>query len=807
MTDPGQAEKSGGPRSGVGLGMKLLMGFLALALIPLALVSALSYTNARESLQEAAMSRLQATSDLKTAFITNWFSYRFLDLDAQATSLENARLLADLSETFESSGKELEEFVDSYQWTTIVEGEGGADLKSFRRTYGYHDVLLINLEGNILFTAIAESDLGSNLFDGPRSQSLFAEACKETLRTGRSSFSDFEIYAPSGDAVAGFLTSVIVDESGDKLGLIAFEISTGKIDGIMQDRAGLGDTGQTYLVGNDLILRSNFAQDEHVTILRQRVDTVGVQEWHKNHIANTEGVHEDEHEAVLKYTGPHGKQVFGIHSNIDIAGVSWAMVSEIEVAEALASVTRLRNLAILLMMGTGLTVIAVAVSAAGRIVQPIRELSRVTKLVAAGDLDQEIRTDIPNEIGELAHSFNRMLAVRRSAEEALKESEEKNRAIVDTAVDGIVTIDAQGIIQTFNPAAEHVFGYSEEEVKGCNVSMLMPDPFRSAHDGYLDNFLSSGIAKIIGIGRDVVGLRKDGTTFPMSLAVSQVHLDDQVLFTGIVRDISERKDSEDRLAEFAKSLHSSNLNLERVNLELERSNKELDDFAQVASHDLQEPLRKIQAFGDRLASKYQDELGENGQDYLARMQSAAGRMQVLIHDLLTYSRVTTKAKPFERVDLSAVAHEVLSDLEVRVRETGGGVEIGQLPVIDADPMQMRQLFQNLIGNALKYHRPGVAPKVTVRDETVASLANGFCRICVEDNGIGFDEEYNERIFEVFQRLHGRDEYEGTGVGLAVCRKIVDRHEGRISARSVSGKGAAFTVALPLHHQEKGAENE
>jgi PAS domain S-box-containing protein len=245
---------------------------------------------------------------------------------------------------------------------------------------------------------------------------------------------------------------------------------------------------------------------------------------------------------------------------------------------------------------------------------------------------------------------------------------------------------------------------------------------------------------------------------------------------------------------------------------LSRSNRELQDFASVASHDLQEPLRKIQAFGDRLKHKCQGQLSEDGHDYLDRMLNAALRMQTLINDLLTFSRVTTKAQPFCKVDLAVVAREVVSDLEVRIEQSGGSVEVSDLPVIDADPLQMRQLFQNLIANALKFRKPDAAPVVKISSQSNSTPAEGATwslantdnwQISVADNGIGFDEKYLDRIFTVFQRLHGRTAYEGTGVGLAVCRRIAERHNGSITARSQPGRGATFIVKLPAT-QRKGA---
>jgi signal transduction histidine kinase len=228
--------------------------------------------------------------------------------------------------------------------------------------------------------------------------------------------------------------------------------------------------------------------------------------------------------------------------------------------------------------------------------------------------------------------------------------------------------------------------------------------------------------------------------------------------------------------------------------QLERSNRELQEFTYIASHDLQEPLRKIQAFGSRLQDKFGDTLGAQGQDYLTRMQGAALRMQCLIEGLLSYSRVTTKVQPFQPVALATTVQEVLADLEIRIAQNGGTVEVGYLPTVNGDPLQMRQLLQNLIANALKFHRPDVPPVVRVG---TAQVDDAWCQIEVSDNGIGFENKYAERIFQVFQRLNGRDAYEGAGIGLSICRKIVERHGGTIMVTSEPGQGTTFTVALPI----------
>jgi PAS domain S-box-containing protein len=254
-------------------------------------------------------------------------------------------------------------------------------------------------------------------------------------------------------------------------------------------------------------------------------------------------------------------------------------------------------------------------------------------------------------------------------------------------------------------------------------------------------------------------------------------------YVSIRYEITSRKRAEEQLIHYADRLESSN--------------RELQDFASVAAHDLQEPLRKIQAFSDRLKTKYRDLLGDDGKDYLDRMLASARRMQTLIDDLLSYSRVTTKAQPFIPTDLNQILREVTSDLEVRIESTHAKIVAEKLPTIDSDPSQMRQLLQNIVGNALKFHKPDTPPEVRIG----AGIQGGLCELKIQDNGIGFDEKYLDRIFTIFQRLHGKSQYEGTGVGLAVVRRIVERHHGQITAKSALGKGATFIITLPV--KQKG----
>ena len=351
--------------------------------------------------------------------------------------------------------------------------------------------------------------------------------------------------------------------------------------------------------------------------------------------------------------------------------------------------------------------------------------------------------------------------------------------ILNSAGEGICGLDLDGKATFVNPAASKITGWAISELIG-----------KTEEEIFGKNEAAAGGASKSRTSGERIFHRKDRTCLPVEYEKTLIHENGRELGAVLVfKNISERKRVEEAITQKA--------------AELARSNAELEQFAFVASHDLQEPLRKIQAFGDRLKTKIKGEIAAEAVDYLERMQSAAARMRTLINDLLTFSRVIRKPEGFVPVELAVVAKGVLGDLEMRIEKSGAQLEVGDLPVVDADPVQMHQLLLNLLGNALKFQAPGAKPVVKIRSRAFRSLSGEqLCELSIEDNGIGFEEKYLEKIFTVFQRLHGRNEYEGTGVGLAVCRRITDRHHGTITARSQLGQGATFLVTLPLRQPKE-----
>ena len=363
----------------------------------------------------------------------------------------------------------------------------------------------------------------------------------------------------------------------------------------------------------------------------------------------------------------------------------------------------------------------------------------------------------------------------RSIQNELEQSRKKYSDLYDFAPVGYLTISEEGRIVEANLTAAKQLGVERSILIGKPFNLYAAEDYQEELHLHIRQVFKTKLPhtceiKLNGRSRFHSYVQLDSTFLLDS--------DGENLTRTTMTDISDRKQAEEKLKVFAGKL--------------EHSNKELEQFAFIASHDLQEPLRKIQAFGDMLGKNWSDKLDKQGKDYLTRMQNAAKRMQGLIADLLKYSRVATRPEPLGDVDLREAVIEVVSDLEIKIQRLGADVEVLELPVVKAAKSQIYQLFQNLIANSLKFHRDGDRPHIKI----YSRRTDNDYRIFVEDNGIGFDEIYLDRIFAPFQRLHGRSVYEGTGMGLAICRKIVEQHGGVITAKSKPGEGSAFIITLP-----------
>ena len=420
--------------------------------------------------------------------------------------------------------------------------------------------------------------------------------------------------------------------------------------------------------------------------------------------------------------------------------------------------------ALLLAAGLGL-----AWAQGGRIAGAVRALLPVAAKLERGEA--VLLPELPiQEVDEVATAISKASVVLVQTGQALTASEERMRGIVESAMDAIITVDVDQRIVLYNQAAERIFGWPGEQVLGKRLEMLMPERFRIGHAAHVGRFSVAGTtSRSMGDGTLIYGQRANGEEFPLEASISQLDTAGGKVFSVILRDVTARMRAHDAL---------------------ERSNLDLQQFAYVASHDLKTPLRSIGGFVQILERNYGDRLDEKALALIQRTSDAVRRLEHLTEDLLSYARVNSEMRPFAPVDCGEVIGEVIHLLNAAIEDTGAVVTAGELPVVMGDRTQLVQLFLNLVGNGIKYCQDR-APVVHVS----ATKGNREWLFSVTDNGIGIEAKHHDKIFEVFKRLHTQKEYSGTGIGLAVCRRVVERHGGGIGLTSVPGKGSTFTFTL------------
>ena len=475
---------------------------------------------------------------------------------------------------------------------------------------------------------------------------------------------------------------------------------------------------------------------------------------------------------------------------------------------------------VLIMLSSGLFLTAllttIAFSIASSLGRAVYKLKAGVTAFSTGNLSHVVDVRSKDELAELGESFNQMaVRLRKSydslrrenaerqrageelakanealeqqviertrSEEALRESQERLDAILDGAHDAIISVGADNCIRVFNRGAERIFGYRADEITGEPLDVLLPQRFAESHREHLRSFIEDENSAVSAAMNDrgiVFGLRKDGTEFPAEASISKTVVKGEIICTATVRDVSERVQDQEELAHRAG--------------DLARSNADLEQFAYVASHDLQEPLRSIAGFSKLLTRRYQGRLDEDADGLIKRISDSTTRMQVLILDLLAYSRVGKDIDKFAPTDCDPIVDAEIDNLQAVIEETGATVIHDPLPAVIGHASLLSQLFRNLISNAIKFH--GEEPS---RIHISAEQLHDEWVFSVRDNGIGVDPEYAEQIFTIFQRLHSQDEYPGTGIGLAVCKKVVNRLGGRIWVDSHEGKGTTFFFTVPI----------
>ncbi len=458
-----------------------------------------------------------------------------------------------------------------------------------------------------------------------------------------------------------------------------------------------------------------------------------------------------------------------------IAGTLWLVIVELERDRVLAPAqTYLRRMAVV-------ALIVVLLGAAGAwavsrgITTPLRRLTEAAETVAAGGQAPRVPVGRPDELGRLAEAFNvmaeRVARARQGLEAEVSETEARLQIITETAHDAIVSADEHGHIAFWNPGAARLFGHSPEEVLGRPLTLLMPERFHAAHLAGISRFLATGEARVVGRTVELAGRRKDGGEFPLELSLAAARTETGVFFTGVIRDITERK---------------------RMDTALRETNAELEAFSYSVSHDLRAPLRAIDGFARILLEDHGGQLDAEGRRVADVIRTNSQRMGALIDDLLTFSRLGRTELVAAEVDMQRLARAVVEEQQGAAGERTVEVTMGALPPARGDRPLLRQVLVNLIQNAFKFTRPRSPSRIEL-----GSQGNGNETVYyVRDNGVGFDMRYAGKLFGVFQRLHRAEEFEGTGVGLAIVQRIVHRHGGRVWAEGAVDAGATFYFSLP-----------
>lgn len=747
---------------------KVIILLFAFATIPALLLGTFAFSNARNSLIKARLAQLNNIAELKKDKIETFFRERTGDLASAQRRVVFSRYLELMTG-------------GSYPGPAHLHDREDLDdaMRAFQEADGYSNVILTDSKGTVVYVI----DSGHAYLSGKRFADLKAyEQGKKGIY-----FTDVYLDTTSGSEAVMMGLAPIVDKKGAFLGEIVFEIGMDPIFKFISDPTGLGKTGEALIVrleGNKVLFLSPLRNGPGAA-LKKRIlfnDKKGYPAQEAARGKSGSGIAYD-------YSGSEVLAAWRY-----IPSLRWGLVTKIRTSEAFESISSLRGFIIgveIVMLVFG----AVAALILSRsITGPIFALQKGAESVGRGNLDYRIGLNTKDEMGRLSYAFDDMterlkiltdkltkeIAWHKSAEEEFRRISNQNKLILESAGEGIWGLDTQGLVTFVNKAAASILGYDAKELIGKHSHShwhhTRPDgtPYPSEECPIYMTYKDG--AEHFG---EEVFWRKDGTAAPVDFTSRPIFEDDRI--TGAVvtfRDVTGRRRAEEER--------------ERLIAELARSNKELEQFAYVASHDLQEPLRMVASYVQLISQDYGAKLDPQGKRYMDFAVDGALRMQKLIEGLLAYSRIGRRSASFLSVDTNLVFSQVVSNLAVVIEETRAVVDKGDLPTVSGDETQLIQLFQNLIGNALKFKRSDAAPVVAVAAKRTASE----WVFSVKDNGIGIEPEYHDRIFLIFQRLHTRQKYPGTGIGLALCKRIVERHHGRIWVESVPGEGTTFFFTMP-----------
>jgi len=722
------------------LAPRLTLLFLLIAIIPLIIVGAAVYENSRQTIVRQTTNHLISINTLKEAELNRWIEdgKNALELLARRPYFKDS--FADVLRAHAPGGREHGKAQEQ-----IVEDH----LSPYVGTGNFLEIFILRPEDGRILIATDPAREGKYQED----QSYFVEGRKGTYIQNVT-------YSQSLDQPVMVIAAPIKDRQDRLIAVLAGRSDLGELTRIMEQGRSFSQTEDTYLVNrfNFFVTEPRFGKN---FALKKTVRTRAVNE-------------------ALK--GNSGVGLYNDYREIPVLGAyKWlanrelCLITEIDQSEAFAPVVRMGWIVTAVLLTVACAAALATFFFARTITRPVGRLVQGAGEIGRGRLDYRAGASADDEIGELSRAFDRMatqLDATTVSRDELAREKDFSDSVINCLPGVFYLFDEKGRLIRWNTNFERVTEYSADEVSRMTfLDFISPEQQDLVAEKIEQAFLRGEASVEAGF------LTKSGRSVPFFMTGVRVGVGDKRLAAGVGIDIAERKRAEEALG--------------RLNEDLLRSNKDLEEFAYVASHDLQEPLRMVASYTQLLAERYKGQLDEKAMKYIAYAVEGAVRMQQLINGLLTYSRMGARGRPVETVDSHALLGEAIRNLGAAIDESHAIITAEELPAVSADPTQLVHLFQNLLSNAVKF-RSEEYPRVHVS----AHDAGKEWIFSVKDNGIGIDRQYSDRIFLIFQRLHTRTEYPGTGIGLALCKRIVERHGGRIWFESEPGKGSSFFFSLP-----------
>ncbi len=716
----------------LGITAKLALILVLFAAVLLASLGSLAYSTGRRSLQTATELELLSTAIEKEAALNAWV----LDGESDMVSLSKSPSLVANAAVLVAAAPGSSAETDAYNRIA-------AELREYSATNSNFSTLMVmEPQSGRVIAATDASQVGTSRADRPYFVNGKNNAYIQNI-----------FYSPSLQAAAMVVSAPLLSAQGALVGVLAGDLDLDEMNAILSRRNNLHTTEDAFLVNASNLFVSQPRFISEPVILRRGIYSADV----NNCLAQHSGV-----SLAADYRGVPVISAYRWLADRDLC-----LVVKLDQAEAFAPVGAFGGTVALIVAVALLLASLVAVVMARTIVRPLKVIQEGVVRFGRGDLEVRLPEKSGDELGVLSREFNQMADALAEEQTYLQRRTER---FFNLALDLLCTFNPEGFFKDINPAWQNTLGYAHDEVINHPLT-----EFIHPEDQAITNQHIKSPSKDLAVVQFENRVRhKDGSY--RWLAWVAAELPEEHLIYAAARDITLRRQSEEKLKQQAE--------------ELVRSNKELEQFAYVASHDLQEPLRMVSSYVQLIARRYQGQLDQEADEFIAYAVEGANRMKTLINDLLSFSRVGTRGKELVSISLETAFEHALANLKMRIEENGVAITHDPLPQVMADDGQMAQLFQNLIGNAIKFHSEA-PPRIHVG----VRRQGGFWLLSVKDNGIGIDPQFSERIFTIFQRLHSREEYEGTGIGLAICRKIVERHGGRIWIESQPGQGATFFFTL------------